>query len=123
MFDKHYNCQWITEGGKVVGSHILEDIKILGSQIKYPQVFNLADGEYPVAIGVDTGFGSSNTAIVAAAGVNDKIVVIYSKEFRDADYNEMVVIIADLQRSYSSIYKTPIYIDWCMHKMLNIKLE
>jgi hypothetical protein len=111
FFDKYYNCQFIIEGGKVLASHILEDIRILGKQYTYPQVFNPQLKQYPVALGVDIGFGSSNTAIVSIVGVDDKLVVIYSKEFRDSEYNEVISIVAELQRSYSSTYKTPIYID------------
>jgi hypothetical protein len=36
MFSKYYECQWIVEGGKVIPDYQLEDIKILGSQLKYP---------------------------------------------------------------------------------------
>jgi hypothetical protein len=64
FFEKYYNCQFITEGGKVFPSHILEDVKILGMQYSYPRTFDPDSRDYPKAIGVDTGFGSSKTAIV-----------------------------------------------------------
>jgi hypothetical protein len=112
FFDKYYNCQFITEGGKVFPSHILEDIKILGKEYSYPRTFDPYSREYPKALGIDTGFGSSKTAIVGITFVDEKIVVTYSKEFIDADYNEMIALIANLYSDqYNSQYKTNIFID------------
>jgi hypothetical protein len=91
----------------------LEDIKILGKEYEYPRAFDPYSKDYPKAIGVDTGFGSSKTAIVGITAVDDIMVVTYSKEFVHADYNEMISLITNLHRDKfsSSKYKTPIFID------------
>jgi hypothetical protein len=112
MFSKYYECQWITEGGRVVKDYELEDIKILGQQME--GTFDPASKDYPKAIGVDYASGSSKTAIVGLCYVDDKLVVTYSQEFEDPDYNEMVAVITSLaEGDYNGgpLRKTPIYID------------
>ena len=84
----------------------------MGREYSYPRVFDPFDKIYPKALGIDTGSGRPKTAIVGITFVDDKIVVTYSKEFIEADYNEMIAVIADLNSNrYSSDFETPIYID------------
>ena len=54
------------------------------------------------SIGIDTGFGSSNTAIVATEYLKEesKIRVVYSEEFEHGDPQRIVNLIFDLYRKF-----------------------
>jgi len=58
------------------------------------------------SIGIDTGFGSSNTAIVATEYLKEesKIRVVYSEEFEHGDPQRIVNLIFDLYKNMDLIH-------------------
>ena len=74
-FDREYGCQYLGLVGNVFSPLQIDKAIELGEQFK-----GLAINPYAIhSIGVDIGFGSSNTAVVTTEWLNEesKIRVIY----------------------------------------------
>lgn len=48
-------------------------------------------------MGIDMGYGSSNTAIILSRFVNGKVQIIYSKEFTRADFRDIISTVWELK--------------------------
>ena len=72
------------------------------------------------SIGIDTGFGSSNTAIVATEYLKEesKIRVVYTEEFEHGDPQRIVNLIFDLYKKYG--FNSYIWIDGANRAFVNL---
>ena len=75
----------------------------------------------PSTIGVDIGFGSSNTAVVATEWLNEesKIRVIYSQEWEHGDPQAIVNLIFNLYLQYGTD-STGVFVDGTNRAFVNL---
>ena len=116
-FDREYRCQFSGFIGNVFSeTQVLKAIE-LGEQFKH-----LAINPYAIhSIGVDIGFGSSNTAVVATEFLPEqaKIRVIYSQEWEHGDPQAIVNLIFNLYLQYGS-NNTFIWVDGSNRAFCNL---
>jgi hypothetical protein len=116
-FDREYGLQYLGKVGNVFSeTQILKAIE-LGEQFK-----GLPINPYCIhSIGVDPGFGSSNTAVVATEFLPEqsKIRVIFSEEYQHADPQAITNMIFNLYLQYGS-NNTFLWIDGSNRAMVNL---
>ena len=90
-FEREYGLQYLGKEGNVFSNSQIDKAIELGEQYK-----GLPINGYSIhSIGVDIGFGSSNTAVVATEYLKEQalIRVVYSHEWQHVDPQEIVNII------------------------------
>lgn len=116
-FDREYRCQFSGFIGNVfTESQVLKAIE-LGEQYK-----DLAINPYAIhSIGVDIGFGSSNTAVVATEFLpeNSIIRVVYAEEWQHGDPQAIVNLIFNLYTNYG-IDNTFVWVDGSNRAFVNL---
>ena len=99
-FDREYGLQYLGKEGNVFSSSQIDKAIELGEQYK-----NLPINGYSIhSIGVDIGFGSSNTAVVATEFLKEQgiISVIHAEEWTHGDPQSIVNIIFKLYLQYGT---------------------
>ena len=99
-FDREYGLQYLGKVGNIFNDFQIQKAIELGEQFK-----NLPINPYTIhSIGVDPGFGSSNTAVVATEFLKEeaKIRVIYAQEWTHGDPQAIVNLIFNLYLQYGS---------------------
>jgi hypothetical protein len=116
-FDREYGLQYLGKVGNIFNEYqILKAIE-LGEQFK-----NLPINPYAIhSIGVDPGFGSSNTAVVATEFLKEeaKIRVVFSQEWEHGDPQAIVNLIFNLYLQYGSA-NTFIFCDGSSRAFVNM---
>jgi hypothetical protein len=116
-FDREYGCQYLGLVGNVFSEvQILKAIE-LGERFK-----GLPINAYTIhGIGVDIGFGSSNTAVIGTEFLKEeaKIRVIYAQEWQHGDPQAIVNLIFQLYLQYG-IDNTFIWIDGSNRAFCNL---
>ncbi len=105
-FEQEYNLQYLGLIGNLFSIHTLDRVKELGSTINVNEV-NVST---PKSIGVDPGFGSSNTGIVVTElGADDKVHVIFAEEYERPMFQDMVNLVMNLKETLGNVEQ--IFID------------
>ena len=116
-FDREYGCQYLGLVGNVFSPLQIDKAIELGEQFK-----DLAINPYAIhSIGVDIGFGSSNTAVVATEWLNEesKIRVIFSQEWEHGDPQAIVNLIFNLYLQYGTD-STGVFVDGSNRAFVNL---
>jgi hypothetical protein len=116
-FDREYRCQFLGLVGNVFSPLQIDKAIALGEQYK-----NLPINPYCIhSIGVDPGFGSSATAVVATEWLNEesKARVIFSEAYDHADPQTITNLIFKLYLQYGPD-NTFIWIDGSNRAMVNM---
>ena len=116
-FDREYGLQYLGKQGNVFTPSQIDKAVELGEQYK-----RLAINSYAIhSIGVDIGFGSSNTAVVATEFIREsaKIRVIHSQVWEHGDPQAIVNLIFNLYLQYGTD-NTFIWIDGSNRAFLNL---
>jgi hypothetical protein len=116
-FDREYGLQYLGKVGNVFNElQILKSIE-LGDKFKHLPINNLTIN----SIGVDIGFGSSSTAVVATEFLKEqaKIRVIYAQEWEYGDPQAIVNLIFKLYLQYGTA-NTFIWIDGSNRAFCNL---
>ena len=116
-FDREYRCQFLGFVGNVFSPLQIDKAIELGEQYK-----SLPINPYAIkSIGVDIGFGSSNTAVVATEWLNEesKIRVIYSQEWEHGDPQAIVNLIFNLYLQYGTD-STSVFVDGSNRAFVNL---
>ena len=95
-----YGLQYLGREGNVFSPLQIDKARELGEQHK-----NLPINPYSIhSIGVDIGFGSSNTAVVATEFLNEqsKIRVVFAQEWEHGDPQAIVNLIFNLYLQYGT---------------------
>ena len=116
-FDREYGCQYLGLVGNVFSPLQIDKAIELGEQYKH-----LAINPYAIhSIGVDIGFGSSNTAVVATEWLNEesKVRVICSQEWEHGDPQAIVNLIFNLYLQYGTD-STGVFVDGSNRAFVNL---
>lgn len=99
-FEQEYNLQYLGLIGNLFSTYTLERVKELGSTINVNEI----NVQTPKSIGVDPGFGSSNTGIVVTElGADDKVHVIFAEEYERPMFQDMVNLVVDLKEKLGNV--------------------
>jgi hypothetical protein len=115
--DREYGLQYLGKEGNVFTPSQIDKAVELGEEYK-----RLAINPYAIhSIGVDIGFGSSNTAVVATEFIPEsaKIRVIHSQEWQHGDPQAIVNLIFNLYLQYGTD-NTFIWIDGSNRAFVNL---
>lgn len=99
-FEREYNLKYLGLVGNLFSPSHVDKAVALGERFK-----NLPINPYAIhSIGVDPGFGSSNTAVVATEFLKEeaKIRVVFSQEWKHGDPQAIVNLIFNLYLQYGS---------------------
>lgn len=99
-FDREYGLQYLGRVGNIFNEFLILKAIELGERFK-----DLPVNPYAIhSIGVDPGFGSSNTAVVATEFLKEeaKIRVVFSQEWEHGDPQAIVNLIFNLYLQYGS---------------------
>ena len=116
-FDREYGLQYIGKEGNVFSPSQIDKAVELGEQFK-----NFPINPYAIhSIGVDIGFGSSNTAVVATEFIPEsaKIRVIHAQEWEHGDPQAIVNLIFNLYLQYCTD-NTFIFVDGSNRAFTNL---
>jgi hypothetical protein len=116
-FDREYGLQYLGKVGNVFSeTQILKAIE-LGEQYKHLPINNFTIH----SIGVDIGFGSSSTSVVATEFLKEeaKIRVVFSQEWEHGDPQAIVNLIFQLYLQYG-IDNTFIWVDGSNRAFVNL---
>ena len=116
-FDREYGCQYLGLVGNVFSPLQIDKAIELGEQFKH-----LAINPYAIhSIGVDIGFGTSNTAVVATEWLNEesKVRVICSQEWEHGDPQAIVNLIFNLYLQYGTD-STGVFVDGSNRAFVNL---
>ena len=116
-FDREYGLQYLGKEANVFSPSQIDKAVELGEQYKGHLI-----SPYAIhSIGVDIGFGSSNTAVVATEFLPEeaKIRVVYSQEWTHGDPQAIVNIIFNLYLKYGT-ENTFIWVDGSNRAFCNL---
>jgi hypothetical protein len=114
-FGKEYELQYLGKIGNVFNSLQIDKTIELGELYK-----DIPINDYTLhSVGVDVGFGSSNTAIVLTEFLKEesKIRVLYSEEFEHGSPQEIVDICFNLYRKH---WNTWFFVDGANRAFVNL---
>lgn len=114
-FGREYELQYLGKIGNVFNSLQIDRAIELGELYK-----DISINDYTLhSVGVDVGFGSSNTAIVLTEFLKEesKIRVLYSEEFSNGNPQDIVDICFDMYRKH---YNTWLFVDGANRAFVNL---
>jgi hypothetical protein len=99
-FDREYGLQYLGKTGNVFSPLQIDKAIEMGEQFKHLPLNNFTIH----SIGVDIGFGSSNTAVVATEFLKEeaKIRVVYAQEWEHGDPQSIANLIFNLYLRYGT---------------------
>jgi len=97
-FAREYNLQFAGVSGNVISSAALTRCQELGEAMDKTTPIDDWRIQTRYVMGIDMGYGSSNTAITVSRFVNGKVQIIYSKEFARVDFRDLITTIWDLKK-------------------------
>lgn len=90
MFGREYpalfEAEFIAVGGNLFDIKDVERCEVLGRKVDWLNPNIMAEK----SMGVDPGFGSSNTGIVVTQAANGQVEVIYAQEFKNSTHTRML---------------------------------
>ena len=116
-FDREYGLQYLGKEGNVFSPSQIDKAVELGEEYKHLEI-----NPYAIhSIGIDIGFGSSNTAVVATEFIPEqaKIRVVYAQEWEHGDPQAIVNQIFNLYLQYGTD-NTFIWIDGSNRAFCNL---
>jgi hypothetical protein len=116
-FEREYNLKYLGKVGNVFSPSQIDKSVELGEQYKH-----LPINPYAIhSIGVDIGFGSSSTAVVATEWLSEesKIRVIFSQEWEHGDPQAIVNLIFNLYLQYGTD-STSVFVDGSNRAFVNL---
>ncbi len=102
MYDQYYNADFIVGHGNVFRP---DDIKACYEQYDPTTVVNYS---CPISMGIDPGFGSSKFGITILQLEDNKLKVLYAKEWVRENYERMIELVGQLRLQYKP---NKIYVD------------
>ncbi len=114
-FDREYRCQFSGFIGNLFSPLQVDRVVQLGEQYK-----GIPTNDYTLhSVGVDFGFGSSNTAVVLTEFLKEerKIRVLYAEEFEHANPQDIVNLCFDLYRKH---FNTWFFVDGANRAAVNL---
>jgi hypothetical protein len=114
-FEREYNLKYLGTIGNIFNPSQIDRVIQLGEQYK-----GIPTNDYILhSVGVDFGFGSSNTAVVLTEFLKEekKIRVLYSAEFQNANPQDIVDLCFNLYRKH---WNTWFWIDGANRAAVNL---
>jgi len=116
-FDREYGLQYLGKIGNVFSSLQIDKAIELGEQYSLDKI---PVNDYTLhSVGVDVGFGSSNTAIVLTEFLKEesKIRILYAEEFEHANPQDIVDLCFNLYRKH---WNTWFFVDGANRAAVNL---
>lgn len=116
-FEREYNLKYLGKIGNIFNPSQIDKVIELGELYSLDKI---SVNDYALhSVGVDFGFGSSNTAIVLTEFLKEerKIRVIYSEEFTKANPQDIVNVCFDLYRKH---WNTWFFVDGANRAAVNL---
>ena len=116
-FEREYNLKYLGKVGNVFSPLQIDKAIELGEQYSLDKI--PINDHTLHSVGIDVGFGSSNTAIVLTEFLKEesKIRVLYSEEFEHANPQDIVDICFNLYRKY---WNTWFFVDGANRAFVNL---
>jgi hypothetical protein len=117
-FDREYRLFYLGREGNIFSSSQIDKAIELGEKYSLNKI---PINQYCIhSIGIDVGFGSSNTAIIATEFLKEerKIRVLFSEEYEHGDPQALVNLIFNLYQKYG--FNSYIWIDGANRAFVNL---